>query len=291
MCVCFIVLHYRKADETARCIESILKMDGSDKMQILVVDNSMDDDSGQALRENYRDHGNIYVMPSEKDAGFSRANNIGYQYAVRNFHPDFIVIVNNDIEFLQQDFKKQMEEAYQQTHFAVLGPDVLHALTGGHQSPIDLKLRTEEEAKATIKKNRIALRLSDFLYPVINLILSSLYENKGNGLAVAYDKRHENVVVMGACLIFSREFIDRCEKAFYPETEFFYEEYILAYRCEQLGLKMIYDPAIKVRHESGAAIQQSYRDRKMRLKFILSNTMKGCRVYLDYRKKGYGQDM
>lgn len=282
MSICFVILHYKRTEETAKCIESILKMRGSSGMHILVVDNSMKDNSGQILKERYRDYENIHVIPSEENAGFSRGNNIGYQYGVKYFQPDFMVVVNNDIEFLQEDFEERLEGLYRQTEFAVLGPDVIHAATGGHQSPIDLRLRTEEEAEATIKKNRIALKFFGVLTPALSLILDGMYDNKGNGLPISYEERHEQAVLLGACLIFSRKFIDRSQKAFEPETEFYYEEYILACRCEREGMKLIYDPAIRVRHESGTATRQSYGVRRRRLKFILSNIMKGCQVYLDY---------
>lgn len=284
MLVCFIILHYRKAEETAGCIDSILRMNGNDRIQIVVVDNSPDDDSGRAIKKQYDGYENICLISSEENAGFSRGNNIGYRYALTRFNPDYVVAVNNDIEFLQPNFIELLEEVYRKTNFAVLGPDVIHAATGGHQSPIDIKLRTVEEAEATIRKNRMALRFSGILYPFLNIVLSGIYENKGGGLPIDYEKPHEKIVPLGACLIFSRNFLKICEDAFYPETDFFYEEYILAYRCERLGLRIVYDPAIKIRHESGAAIKQSYRDKKHKLQFVLRNTMKGCQVYLNYRK-------
>lgn len=281
MCICFIILHYRKVEETAGCIDSILRMNGNGRIQIVVVDNSPDDNSGQMIKAQYDRYENICVIPSEENAGFSRGNNIGYRYALKRFNPDFIVAANNDIEFLQPDFIELLEEAYHRTHFAVLGPDVIHVATGGHQSPIDIRLRTVEEAERTIRKNRIALKFSGILYPFLNLALSGIYENNVGGLPIDYEGQHEKVVPLGACLIFSREFINICENAFYPETEFFYEEYILACRCERLGLKVVYDPTIKIRHESGAATKKSHKDMKKRVQFILSNTMKSCQVYLD----------
>ena len=167
---------------------------------------------------------------------------------------------------------------------AIRGRDVLHTDTGFHQSPIDTRLRTEKEARATIRKNRVALKLSGVLFPVINRVLEGMHTNQGSRSDIDYGKRSENVVLLGACLFFSREYMDRCEDAFYPETQFFYEEYILKCRCERLGLKMIYDPQIKVLHEGGASTWQSYKDRRKRLKFALYHTMKGCQVYLNYKK-------
>lgn len=286
MYICFVILHYKKAEETIKCINSILRMSGSDRMQITVVDNSVGDNSGLLVKKRYYNYKNVDILPSEKNAGFSRANNIGYQYVLKNYKPDFVVIANDDIEFSQEDFAKRLEEIYQRTHFAVLGPDVIHRKTGSHQSPIDLRLRTKKEAQATIWKNRIALTLFGALFPIWNLMLDRMYKEKGNGLAIDYERQHDNAVVLGACLVFSREFMNCCERAFEPETKFFYEEYILKCRCERMELKMIYDPMIKVWHEGGASTWQSHEDKKKRLRFILCNTLQSCRIYLDYREEG-----
>ena len=79
MYICFIILHYKKLEETEKCINSILRMNGGDKMQIVVVDNSVGDQSGQMVKEKYHKYKNVHLLASEESAGFSRANNIGYQ--------------------------------------------------------------------------------------------------------------------------------------------------------------------------------------------------------------------
>lgn len=281
----FVILHYKNAEETSSCINSILRMKNSHEMRIVVVDNSPQHNSGQIVKNKYWDISNVEVISSEKDTGFSRANNMGYQYIISHFELDFVVVTNNDIEFMQEDFRTRVEKIYHQTGFGVLGPDIIRAGTGGHQSPIDLRLRTKEEAEATIKKNKAALKFFNILFPILSLLVNCMDRNKDNSLSINYEKRYEKVVLQGACLIFSKKFIECCEKAFYPETDFFYEEYILAYRCEKLGLRMLYHPTIKVRHEGGAATKQSYKNTKKRLSFVLENTMKGCQVYLDYIRK------
>lgn len=49
----------------------------------------------------------------------------------------------------------------------MLGPDIIRSGTGEHQNPLDERLRTKEEAEATIRKNRMALKLYPLIYPLL----------------------------------------------------------------------------------------------------------------------------
>ena len=94
-----------------------------------------------------------------------------------------------------------------------------------------------------------------------------------------YQKRHENIVPFGACLIFSKDFIQNEEKAFEPETQFYYEEYILTYRCQKKAHKIVYDPSVQVLHESGAATRKTFGSMKRQMKFRMERTLEAAGVY------------
>lgn len=65
-------------------------------------------------------------------------------------------------------------------------------------------------------------------------------------------------------MIFTPLFVEKEDKAFDPETQFFYEEYILALQLQAKAYKIVYDPAMTVKHESGAATKKSYHKQKKR---------------------------
>ena len=95
-----------------------------------------------------------------------------------------------------------------------------------------------------------------------------------------------DVIPFGACLIFTPLFAEKEDKAFDPETQFFYEEYILALRCRRKAYKIVYDPAMTVYHESGAATKKSYQhSRRRRIRFMLEKTAAACEVYLGMLEK------
>ena len=58
----------------------------------------------------------------------------------------------------------------------------------------------------------------------------------------------ENVILNGACFIFSKRFIKNRNYAFYPGTFMYVEERILSLHCKKEGYKILYHPDIKIKH-------------------------------------------
>jgi GT2 family glycosyltransferase len=81
-------------------------------------------------------------------------------------------------------------------------------------------------------------------------------------------ERMENVVLHGACYIFSSKFIQKRKNCFCPDTFLYMEEDILHYECIQLGLNMVYSPEIKVKHledvSTNVSIKSGYKKFKMK---------------------------
>ena len=100
----FLILHYCVPDMTIECIETIRERIAYKSYQIVVVDNASPDGSGRTLREKYADDSDIHILLNQENEGFARGNNTGYRYAVQNLHPDFLVVMNNDVLMIQPDF-------------------------------------------------------------------------------------------------------------------------------------------------------------------------------------------
>ncbi len=87
--------------------------------------------------------------------------------------------------------------------------------------------------------NRLALRFYPIMYPVVYHMLQKAEKNKlvnQEKQLANYSQSQKDIVPFGACLIFTPLFVEKEEKAFEPETRFFYEEYILALRCQQKAI-------------------------------------------------------
>lgn len=285
--ISFVILHYGDVQVTDRCVQSILCMDHQEQIRIVVVDNEINspDKKRQMLLEMYSAYTNLHVIQIHENGGFSYANNIGYAYARNMLHSDFILVLNNDVEFVQKNFVEILLEAYRKNPCHVLGPDIVRASTGEHQNPMDTRIRTKEEAEYTIRMNEFALKWYSVLYPA--LFLWDKYQEKkkviNNRKKIEYyNNVQKDIVPFGACLIFTSEFVRREEKAFEPETKFYYEEYILSLKCMNKKYRTTYLPELKIIHESGRATKSSLRNERARMRYVLNNTIQSCRIYLDY---------
>ena len=283
--VSFVILHYGDRKITDSCIKSILKMEYPEKIRIIVVDNdiSKKDEERKKCMIPYAGDPRITVLTIRENGGFSYANNQGYRYAREKQKAAYIVVLNNDIEFLQRDFLQKMTSAYEKHPCHILGPDIIRESTGEHQNPMDTRIRTRKEAAYTVRMNRMALLFFPLIYPALSKKLEN--EKKGKRIrnkqnTAFYKDIQEGIVPFGACLIFTPDFVKKEKLAFVPQTQFFYEEYILAYRCRKKGYHIVYDPSLMVFHESGAATKKKCQNEKKRIRFMLERTKEAAEIYL-----------
>ena len=288
--VSFVILHYKDAEVTDACVQSILAMEQQERIRIVVVDNDIEekDEKRRVLAERYKENPRIKVLPIHENGGFSYANNQGYAYARGVLKAAFVVVINNDILFTQKDFIEQLEKSYEKHKGQVMGPDVIRESTGEHQNPMDERIRTKAEAVETVKKNRFALKYYSLLYPMLYLnnkrLVKKQTEEK-SGRKDYYGAVQRNKVLFGACLIFTPLFVEKETKAFEPETRFFYEEYLLTLRCQKKGYMTVYDPGLKVLHESGAATKRGFKSEKRRLKFTMKRVAEAAEIYAEMVEK------
>lgn len=275
---CFIVLHYNVYDETCRCVDSILALNNQEDIEIVLIDNASQNDSYSKLQIRYQNQ-RVHMLQTKKGLGFSGANNMAYDYAKKLFDMDFVVFTNNDVAFLQEDFVDKVRQEYARSHFALLGPDVYTPKIDLHVSPISRNMVVPmKQLKRKIFKEKIALALFPLYFQ---------FYKRGKVEEVAYDvilEEQENVVLSGSCIICSRDLLNEKEKVFYPETYFYYEEYILAYWCYKNHKKVVFQPSIQVLHFGGVATTTVSNNMKDKLKFITKNDLKGAEVYLKLQK-------
>ena len=303
----FVVLHYLAYAETCHCIESVLALERCDDdfVGIIVVDNGSGDDSASRLRERYPDASGLEIIVNQENLGFARGNNRGYSCAVGHMHPDFVIVVNNDVMIEDPRFLLKVKEEYEREPFAVLGPDIYCPETHKHQSPAHVcvptasvlrqQLREYERANRDFdafydrcrQKSQVTRRIRGKLGAVKRHLLQFARGSKADRPAAP--PRHEsaayNVVLHGACLVFSPDFIARREKPFNPATFLYMEEDILAYECLRDGLVMRYEPSLAVRHDEDAATKLACKTKKEQMRLKYREKAKSMAVLLDIMRE------
>lgn len=267
----FVVLHYMAYEMTVECIDNLLNRFSAYDMQIVIVDNASSNGSGKKLENKYNGISKVDVLLNDCNLGFAKGNNFGYRYLCDTFAPDFIIVMNNDVLIGQDDFLNLIKYTYGKEHFAVMGPDIYCPATDKHQNPAHLKGFTEKEVQKLYKDICKYCAHPVFYYykhAWFGGLKQKLVRDSVKKEVIVSTQKMENVVLHGACYIFSKDYIAVREQCFYTETFLYMEEDILHYECMRDGLKMLYAPMLKIKHledvSTNASIKSGYKKFKMK---------------------------
>lgn len=275
--ICYIILHYMVKKTTVECVDALEKHIDLLHDHVIIVDNHSTNGSGRFLERKYRHEPWCTVILNERNEGYARGNNVGYQCA-REMGADFIVIMNNDVIIDDPLFSKKIETLYAQTDFDVYGPDILSMMTGKHQN-VSLFPLTPEEINENISKlnwfasmspEEVTRRARKEKYQLLKKTVKRIVE-KILGVKDAQtvktvsfrteripEKDYDHPVLHGACLVFSKRFIRQEELAFHPDTFMYCEEWLLNLKCDRNGYRMIYDPVVQVKHYEGQSTKSVF---------------------------------
>lgn len=295
----YVILQYGHFSLTVSCIDSIRECTSSNA-KIVVVDNCSPDDSLELLEKKFGGDPNIKVVATQNNLGFSSGNNLGFSVAKEEWNPSFIVVLNSDIELTQTTFESKIEAAYNDCRFGVLGPDIYVPSRKRHQNPFaicndalhpnDPSIHGVEEARNLLRNELNGVMDQELADRTIKEIFKSSFI--GNFLVELkhhiqdfkhevsfkheYKSRVSDAALQGACLVFSRQFMQRFELPFTPETFLYCEEMLLRINCKEANLLMVFDPSIKVLHFEGSSTDSI--DSVSKKKFINREILKSLDV-------------
>lgn len=134
MKISIIILNWKRADDTIRCLKSIrqLKIKRGWKIEIVVVDNASSDGSvkkinkylGKAIKK--RRSFSSKVIESDKNLGFTGGNNLGIDHSLRN-NSDYMLILNNDTEADKDMLRGLIKTAKRFPKAAAISPKIYFA--------------------------------------------------------------------------------------------------------------------------------------------------------------------
>lgn len=285
----FVILHYLSEEMTIECVNTIINTFDMRLCKIVIVDNGSENGSGKRLQDRYSELEYCSLILSERNLGFACGNNLGYVFAKESFHPDFIIIMNNDVLIHDSYFLDSILRIYNETKFHVLGPDILASSNGVHQNPMKAQGYGRQEIQKIIHDRIRWLKFYPFHYSYhysknkLKEKISKLIGRKKrfDSNILAMEKRIINPVLHGACYIFSRNFIEQEEYPFHPDTFLYFEEDILHYNCRRNQYLMLYDSSILVEHKEDVSTNQRYSSYYEKCKMKYENLVHSAQVLLN----------
>ncbi len=279
MIITYVVLHYLTANDTIECVRSLLNNVipySEDENHIVIVDNGSPNDSYMKLEEEFGHYRNIVLLRNKENLGFAKGNNTGFLYAKYELGSDFILLLNNDTYIEQRNFADVLTGKYQETNYAVLGPDIVTG-EGYHQNPAIVKEKWSFTELAVFRiKARIKMFLTSLRVPFISRFLKQRDVNYQIKEVVRGDIC--DVRLHGACLIFSPQYISRFD-GLYDKTFLYMEEDILKLIIDHYRLKTLYSSDLQVFHNRHASTKAEITDDTKRLIFYYKQQIRSSRQF------------
>lgn len=277
----FVILHYLAEEMTVECVNNILHNFEQELIEIVIVDNASPNGSGNHLLEKYASQKNVTVLLNHKNDGFACGNNVGYSFLREKKNCDYIIVMNNDVLIEQANFLKFIDDIYEKEKFAVLGPDIYCPAWKMRQNPARLNGLSISRVDSLCKSYQrwcahpILHYYKDF---IIDKIKKRTLQQIQGMESIDRDVEHEDVVLHGACYIFSNLYIEKRGTAFNSKTFLYMEEDILYYECKKLGLKMMYSPALKVKHLEEVSTTANHKTAYAKKKMKFNETLRSLKV-------------
>lgn len=221
--IAVIILNYNNYEDTTMCLNRIV---GIDSLDIILVDNSSPDGSGDRLAADYR--GRIHYIQTGRNAGYAAGNNVGIKYAVELGEDRFICILNNDTLPEPELFGELACRLDKDADCGIVGPVILE------NGPIDII--QSAGADINLAKGHVPARHHGERYVKTNVAEECAY-------------------VGGACMMFRA--CDISSLGYIPETYFlFYEETEWCLCATRKGMKVLCDWNCSLIHTGSATISK-----------------------------------
>lgn len=187
-----------------------------------------------------------YFFKNSLNIGYAAGNNVALNY-IENCLPtlvDYILILNNDIEFTEDVLTGLINFASHNRHFGILSPLLLKS--DGYS--IDLNCARRQ---LNLKNNILIYLLNDFNFLGLrDYINAKSYVFKTENSYLDGALHHEVDLTSGSCMLLNREYFAKL--GFFDENTFlYYEENILCEKFKLLGLKNYVLTNVRCIHHGG----------------------------------------
>jgi GT2 family glycosyltransferase len=216
-----IIVSFNNQSTIQKCLDSVLK-DKTEK-EIIVVDNNSEDGTLKIL-ESYKNK--IKTIPSNINLGFSKANNL----AVKNSIGEYLLFLNPDTKFIENNTLERLLKTLESNpKFGLVGPKLV--------------LPSGKPQKSIRNLPTLSRAFQEYVFGIKNSFNFYLPETE-----TPIDVES----IVGACMLIKKETFKKI-KGFNEKYFLYFEDLQLCKDIQRIGLRIIYNPSIKVEHAHGVS--------------------------------------
>jgi hypothetical protein len=229
-----IIVNWNSKDYLRKCLQSVYANTLGIAFEIIVVDGASFDGCGEMLAREFPE---VRFIQSEKNVGFARANNLGFEQS----QGDCVLFLNPDTEVIG--------DAINMLH------DILKK--NGNAGIVGAKLLNTDGSVQTSCIQAFPTVLNQFLD--IEILRGAMPNLSFWGMAPLFSGNTspaEVEVISGACLMLTRAVFQKI--GHFSEDYFMYAEDLdLCYKAHLAGLKNYYVPDAVIIHHGGGSSRQT----------------------------------
>ena len=275
--ISFVILNYGNFNDTIDCIKSIKNLKKSYMCSIIVVDNNTLSHNDITILKQYTKD----IVLLNHNFGFANANNIGIRYAVENYNPNLVCVINNDIIINQTNFIYLIEHDYEKYNFDLLGTKIDST---SHESVNPFPVITDiESVKKELEKCNILIDIysSSLLFLLLKIFLKIKHIFIRIKKPVNGCRLQKNVALHCCAIVFSKNYLMKYKDAFDSRTFLFHEEEFIYQRIINDKLTSIYDPNIFLFHKEGSSLKKNHNNERIRKLFREKERIKSLNILLN----------
>ncbi len=238
-----VILNYNNSQDTMNCFQSVVEKN-TIPVKFIIVDNGSTDNSATILDNffskeilgiSYKkiihaDNVSLNNLPeislviSKKNEGYARGNNKGLQYAYADDSIDNILILNNDILFIEDILPELLNQLRSITNCGIISPILLKK---------DLKTIDCNCARKNVTVGQL-IRKNFFHY----LYQIGILKNNDDRYILKNTSQNQTLVKIelpsGSCMLIRKDLLKNIG-SFDPNTFLYYEENILYVKMKAMG--------------------------------------------------------
>ncbi len=229
-----VIVNWNAAGVLRACIDSVLQQEFEPPPELIIVDNHSTDGSGELIREYGR---RVRFIEHRENLGFAKANNIGARAA----SGDVLLFLNPDTELIGTDALSKLLGALAPPEMGLVGPQLLNS-------------------DGTVQQS--CARFPGIISSLVTgLAIHHLLPDRARArlapVAWSHGWSSDTDWVKGAAIAMRRGTFEAIGG--WSEATFMYgEDLDLAYRVREIGMRVGYEPAVRVLHHDDHSAQQRW---------------------------------
>lgn len=206
----------------------------------------------------------VFIIPSNENLGFAKGNNLGTEFLIKHFHPEYLLFSNNDIVINDPDTVNHLVAKLQANpKIGMIGPEIL-GLDDRRQSPEPYTSLWNRYVWMYLTTPFLSLKAKKRIFDI------DYSQNAQEGF---------HYRLMGSFFLMRTDDFIKCGMMD-PNTFLYAEEMILSERLAAIGKKAYFLPYVSVVHAHGATTGKHIPRRKGKLIQFKSDAY----YYKAYRK-------